>query len=265
MASPSLIRRVEEAFFGAWPALAHGFDDGWVLRFADGYTKRSNSVTPTYAALDGDADVEAKIDRAEAWYRARSLPPVFRSTPLADPSDLDERLAARGYTVWSPCRALYLSSLTAETLPPFPESVSLRVDTNPREGWLEASQALMPLISSHEATLGRMLDAIVPEARFGAIYEDGQPLGVAFVVVQGTLMTTFHVLTAPKARRRGLMRALLARLVDWAMDEGATAGALFVGVNNVAAGTLYEKLGYEELYRYHYRVAPEVLGGSVVC
>lgn len=252
MASLALIRRLEEAFFGAWPALAQIFDDGWVLRFADGYTKRANSINPTYPALD---DAEVKIDRAEGWYRTRNLPPVFRVTPLADPNDLDQRLAARGYQATNAARALYLPSLTAET-PSLPASVTLRLDAGPHDGWLEASLAMTPLDPSRAATLRRMLDGIVPVARFGWLSENGQPLAAAFVVVQGPLMSTYHAVTVPAARRRGLMRALLGRLTAWAMEEGATAGGLFVVANNEAAGALYQRLGYEELYRYHYRVAP---------
>src|SRR5690242_2761336 len=88
-ASLELIRTIEEASFGAWPALSQVYDDGWILRFADGHTKRANSVNPTYPSL---GDVEAKIGRAEGWFRARGLPPVFRVTPLAEPADLDRRL-----------------------------------------------------------------------------------------------------------------------------------------------------------------------------
>lgn len=52
------------------------------------------------------------------------------------------------------------------------------------------------------------------------------------------------------------MRALLDRLTSWAMTEGATSGGLFLVGGNAAAGALYEGLGYRELYRYHYRIAP---------
>ncbi|KAK1765244.1 GNAT family N-acetyltransferase [Phialemonium atrogriseum] len=233
MASLALIRRLEEAFFGAWPALAQVFDDGWVLQFADGYTKRANSINPTYPALD---DAEVKIDRAEGC-------------------DLNQRLEARGYQATNVARALYLSALTAEA-PSLPASVTLRLDASPHDGWLEASLAMTPLDPSRAATLRRMLDGIVPVACFGWLSENGQPLAAAFAVVQGPLMSTYHAVTVPAARRRGLMRALLGRLIAWAMEEGATAGGLFVVANNEAAGALYQRLGYEELYRYHYRVAP---------
>lgn len=253
MTDRSLIRTIEEAAFGAWPALAQVLDDGWILRFADGHTKRANSVNPTYPST---GDVETKITRAEGWFRARGLPPIFRVTPLAEPADLDARLAARGYEAFETSRALHNPELGAIAPAELPAGVSLRVDARPDQGWLDAYLALTPLDARKVAALKRMLDLIVPTACFGWLHEAGQPLAAAFVVVQGGLMGTYDVVTAPEARRRGLMRALLSRLTVSAGAAGATSGAIFVVATNAPAGALYEGLGYRELYRYHYRMAP---------
>ena len=44
-----LIRYLEELSLNALPSLENIFLDGWVVRFANGYTKRANSVNPLYA------------------------------------------------------------------------------------------------------------------------------------------------------------------------------------------------------------------------
>jgi N-acetylglutamate synthase len=254
MIDRTLIRTIEEAAFGAWPALAQVFDDGWVLRFADGHTKRANSVNATYPSF---GEVEAKIDRAEAWFGGRGLPTIFRVTPLAEPADLDARLAVRGYEAFETSRALYNPDLGAIVPAGLPDGVTLRLDASPSEGWLEAYLALSPLDAVKTAVLKRMLDLIVPSACFGWLHEDGRPLAAAITVVQGGLMGTYDVVTAPAARRRGLMRSLLGHLTAWARREaGAVAGEIFVVATNAPAGALYEGLGYRELYRYHYRMAP---------
>lgn len=255
MADHHLIRTIEEASFGAWPALAQVLDDGWVLRFADGHTKRANSVNGVYP---GYGDVEAKIIRAEGWFRAQGLPTIFRVTPLAEPADLADRLAARGYAPFETTRALHNPDLRATAQAGLEPGIALRLDPVPGQGWLEAYLALAPLDQRKTAALARMLDLIVPRACFGWLHEDGRPLAAAFVVVQGGLMGTYDVVTAPAARRRGLMRTLLGHLTQWAVAEaGARSGAIFVVATNTPAAALYERLGYRELYRYHYRIKAE--------
>jgi ribosomal protein S18 acetylase RimI-like enzyme len=49
---------------------------------------------------------------------------------------------------------------------------------------------------------------------------------------------------APAARRAGVGRALVAALVDWAADSGASAVELWVTRGNDAAQRLYEGTGF---------------------
>mgnify|MGYP006969452270 CR=1 FL=1 len=71
-ASPVSARAIERATIRTWPAAVTCEHDGWSYLAAGGVTGRVNAVWP----LDWKgADVEAAIDRAEAWYEARNLPP----------------------------------------------------------------------------------------------------------------------------------------------------------------------------------------------
>ena len=53
-----MIRHIEELALNAWPALQTLLLDGWVVRFANGYTRRANSVNPLYAS---EQDIDAKL------------------------------------------------------------------------------------------------------------------------------------------------------------------------------------------------------------
>ena len=86
------VRALEERAFNAWPALETISIQGWLLRFAGGYTKRANSVN----ALAPAVPVAGVLPIAETLYAARGLPLVFRLSPLAGP-DADAALTALGF------------------------------------------------------------------------------------------------------------------------------------------------------------------------
>jgi len=73
------IQTLEELSLNALPPLQQILDDGWVLRFADGYTKRANSVTPLYLGAIEES-LTAKIERCERIYQNFDLPPIFHLT-----------------------------------------------------------------------------------------------------------------------------------------------------------------------------------------
>ena len=72
-----MITIFEELSMNAWPALQTKLYDGWVMRFAEGYTKRANSINPIYGSsisLTKKLDYCEKGCRriAEPWIRMQS-------------------------------------------------------------------------------------------------------------------------------------------------------------------------------------------------
>ena len=53
------IRQIEELSLNAHPGIKTELYDGWILRFANGYTNRANSVNMLYG---GSINLEEKID-----------------------------------------------------------------------------------------------------------------------------------------------------------------------------------------------------------
>ena len=72
------IRLWEEITLNAWPALQTVLMDGWVVRFANGYTKRANSVNPLYPSTQ---PLKRKIEACERLYFA--IPSWIRSARVS--------------------------------------------------------------------------------------------------------------------------------------------------------------------------------------
>ena len=78
----------------AWPAAQTLLYDGWVLRFASGYTRRANSIYPLYPS---GLELDEKIRACEMLYRSQRLPVIFKMTAESQPGGLDDHLAGLGY------------------------------------------------------------------------------------------------------------------------------------------------------------------------
>ncbi|MCF7643767.1 hypothetical protein, partial [Acinetobacter johnsonii] len=76
----------------AWPALKEVLYDGWLIRLANGATRRTNSVN---VIGPGRRPLKEKIAYAEAIYRDNGRPSYFRLLSNAEP-ELEQILDSRG-------------------------------------------------------------------------------------------------------------------------------------------------------------------------
>lgn len=229
----------------SWPALSVAFDGDWVIRLADGYTKRSNSVT---CLGDDDVDLERRIDRVQAIYDARGLPATFRLSPLA-PSSLDAALDERGWRRFDETIVMTCDLAVLEV----PSADDVEIATAPDRAWLESCDRIGGATAPHFGTLKELLNRLIPHAGYGRIGATGRIDALALVVVDAELAGLFEVLTIPEKRRQGLARRLVLQLFAWSRTKGATTGWLAVVADNQPAVRLYQSLGFREVYRYHYR------------
>ena len=251
MTNTNLIRRIEEASFNAWPALNVLLYDGWLLRFANGYTKRANSVNGLY---QGSQKTEAKIDYCEAVYKQQQLRPIFRLTPLITPGDLDHHLQARDY------KQIDHTSVQLLDLNEIEASHSGRAvilpDRGGIESWLRSFHELNPQ-RMDAATHARMLHNIVGTRCLMVLIVNGGVVACGLAVADGDYFGLFDIITAVEHRRKGYGMELTASLLAWGLAMNSRYAYLQVMTNNAPANYLYQRLGFQEIYRYWYRVAPD--------
>jgi GNAT superfamily N-acetyltransferase len=243
MPSATDVARLEEIGYDVWRAPVVEELGGWRLRFANGLTGRANSVWT--AVDDGALPLDEKIERAEAFYRARDAPPRFQLTAASVPADLEQRLDERGYEQPDAAVSVEVAALD-DAAPAAAVELAEELDDAWLELWagsrefddLETARAL--LIGSP----GRTAFARVGDVAIGR--------GAA---VDGWLGVTSMV-TVPAARRRGHAAAILRTLTAWARMHGCTHALLQVDSTNAPARALYRRAGFVPSHEYRYIVAP---------
>lgn len=230
----------------AWPALQQILLDGWILRFSNGYTKRANSVNPFFIS---SVDVHKKIKTCEGFYEEKGLPPIFRITPFSTPPDLDHVLASRHYGKSDLTLVLYLD---LERWKPSPASGQLREES--LDGWMSVFCQLSGYSPDEQQTHRRILQAIPARRYLASFVVSGQAVSCGMGVLEGDFLGLFDIVTASQHRNQGYGTALVSSVLRWAQERGARHAYLQVTSHNVPAQQLYAKLGFQEAYRYWYRV-----------
>ena len=245
-----MITHLEELAVNAWPALQTLHYDGWVLRFADGYTKRANAVHPFYPGIEA---VEAKVDFCENIYRERGLNVVFKMNPGSIPANLDHILSERGYTHDSLTSVQTLALVEEGEKAP---SIRATMESDVSEAWLKDCCQMNQINDHNKGILQRMLSSIVPAKCFASVYHNDTVVACGLGVCQGGSVGLFDLVVRPDYRGQGFGTQLVSSLLGWGRQGKARRAYLQVMLNNDPALQLYRKFGFSEQYRYWYRIKP---------
>ncbi|HKP17272.1 MAG TPA: GNAT family N-acetyltransferase [Gaiellaceae bacterium] len=240
MPSAADVLALEAVAYELWLAQEVEELDGWRLRFAHGFTGRANSVWPN---ADGRLELAGKIERVEAWYRERGVPPMFQLTAAARPGGLDAALAARGYVLRGEPVSVQTAPLRGIAARATGDAeVSETLDDTWVELWTGSRGFDRVDVARALLQAGRSAFARVREVAVGRGVAVDRWLGI-------TSMTTL-----PEARRCGHGRAILGALARWGRAQGCTRALLQVEHGNVPAERLYASAGFVASHDYHYRL-----------
>lgn len=242
----AIVRRYEAAGFRAWPAAAVHYDGTWVVRLTAGHpAKRLNSVNP----LDpGDIQhIAERIGRASRRFDAYGRPLTFRISPLSGP-DLSKYLDSEGWSIFAESLVMRLP-LADATLDDAMDQIPLKDISRFIGAALKVSGSDVSL----RPGLSEIIGAIQPEAGLFALEAGSEPLATLICVHDGDLAGLFEIATDRSVRNQGHGRHLIRSALKWARLRGAREAWLQVEADNAPALALYRSLGFDEVYRYHYR------------
>ena len=231
----------------AWPALQTIHFDGWIIRFADGVTKRSNSVNPLYAS---NLDIYRKIDYCERLYRSKKLPACFKINGNTEPPDLDSILEKFGYT--------HEFDISVQLINTTKFSISIDSNVNINEflddPWLDNYIRMNDMDLSIKPVFKRIIDQIIYPKCLLTIKLNGSIVGCGLGVAEDKHIGLFDITVDKQYRNQGLGKILVENILRWGKNKGAEIGYLQVLIDNAPAIRLYEKIGFKEEYKYWYRI-----------
>ncbi|NOK62726.1 MAG: GNAT family N-acetyltransferase [Chloroflexi bacterium AL-W] len=252
MPVPCIIDQLEAAAFNAWPAFQQILVDGWLVRFANGYTKRANSVNRLYPSVSPNDEL---IAWCEQLFQAQGLPPVFRIVGRPETQLLDTLLDQRGYRLLDRSVVMSCKESALNLLPTSQEELTrLSLDT-----WFPLFCRLSHSPEHTQSTHQRILEQIMPPCLFAAIFDDGQPVACGMCVLDRTLCGFFDIITHADHRGRGYGTRLMGAMAEWSRGHGAQIFYLQVAEQNMPARRLYHKLGFRDTYHYWYRIKPDAM------
>jgi len=230
------------------PPIELGWIGGWLLRAADGFTGRANSMLPFG---DPRVPLAEAVDRMEAWYSSRGLPPLVTIY-----GDLDDDLSSgpvcrtlldRGYRLDQPTRVMTAPVTRNRAWPHLPPGYHLDQIDRLTEDVLAVSE---DRVTEFGVTAKRVLEGPAVQT-FLCVYDDAGPVAVVRVPVHNGWAGLFGLHVIPAHRGRGLGRQLTGAALAYASASGAYAMYLQVTEDN-AARRLYESVGFADHHTYCY-------------
>lgn len=231
----------------SWPARRAQMVDGWLLRFSDGYSSRSNSVSPLdYRGIS----LERGVAQVEAAYRHERLAPQFQISPASEPQGLELFLLKRGYIAKPPTAFMIAEARGMADAGP------VRVLGSADADFVRLTRESSHSLADGDERLTTLARIELPKAFF-TVHDRDTAVACGASVATGDWASVYVMRTTPAHRDRGHGKSVLGAIAAWALAQGASNLYLQVDEANAPARRLYARAGFRDGYRYLHYHLPE--------
>ena len=242
---------LDELMANAWPPALDERHDGWRFRWADGVTRRANSVL---AVGGGDRLVEL-VGLAEGFYRSRGAAVLFQVSIASAAPSLGDHLTERGYR--SAARTLVAQAATRDVVGRTERATnwSIEVTDHPTDAWFDAYWAVESTRGRSPGDAAICRDVLLAPRHptvFVAVREGSDVIAVGQIVTEEGWAGMQCMATHPGHRRRGAASAVLHQLALEALDREVEQMYLAVMADNQAALALYHRANFNVTHDYSY-------------
>lgn len=243
--------------FNSHRCLEEDWYDGWLLRFAKGYTKRANSVN---VVGEAGLPIPEKIKYCEEKYKEQGLTTVFKIAPMA--VELDGILEERGYYLVDKTNVMTVDlTKDAAKRNECKSSVSfgkgevfVTIEEKFTEAWQYYYFTFNKVSPSFVPTAKKIQAKITNPILCATVYLDKKAVACGLGVMEQGYVGLLDIVVKEEYRGCGFGKVLCQSLLNKAKETGMTKGWLSVVDANTPAKKLYESLGFVNVYSYWYRV-----------
>ncbi len=256
----SKIALLETLSYNALPALETMIYDGWILRFANGFTKRSNSINPLYSGI---LPLTSKHKYCVQEFHNQNLPVIYKLTSQTASEDINEFLENLDYELVD-LTSVQLLNLTNTSTTPNPNKIfsqveQITINNEPTSQWLANFLNLNPnfnFTDFQRKTMKQILQKILPRRWYNSWFEKNKCVACGLGVLQDGYYGIFDILVHLDYRRQGFASRLIQQMIEHAQSQKAHTAYLQVVKANLPAIQLYQQFGFKEEYEYWYRKEP---------
>ena len=246
MAQRPSVLQFEHVFLHSKPAQEVIKDGGWLWQYSGGPSKRANSAQSMDLADDDNA--KERLETYAEWANDHNIIPTFRVTPLTGV----RIIGALNKLNWPMIEEVAVmampvgASFTPKNDFKFFEPTDLE--------WLDVQFSLNELDADDAEAVKSMLTRLTVRSTGILVYDEtGVAVAIAQASVDEGIGIYLNVVVRKGLRGQGYGRSIMQAALNWSKEVGAHWAAVQVLADNIAAINLYRSLGFEEIYRYHYR------------
>ena len=244
------IKTIEDLSLNAWPSHQMQIYDSWILRFSYFYTHRTNSVEQLGPST---IPIPEKVAYCESIYRDWGSPCIFKINPLLPP-DFDELLNKKQYEIEHVTDVMTMDIPVSKKEQCSPD-VILEEDISLK--WIYSLFDLKEMKNEiHKQIVPYMYRAIPKRTIAAHIEKEGRYIATGLGILDRDYIGIYAIHVDPAYRRRHYAEGICRSILSQAQKQGAKKAYLQVVAGNTGAKRLYQKLGFEQLYTYWFRVSP---------
>ena len=223
-----------------WPATEYLENSGWLMRAADGVTKRANSVLPLVASLEAGplTDFAEKITAAKKFYQERNLPTIFQ-VALPTWQVLSEKLRSIGAVETIRGNTMVTDLTSSKQIVPAGFEIVQSDQFNDQWLGVNPTPGIEKILSGCAAT-------------YLTIVKNGQAIATCRIALAKGWSSITRVHVHADFRGQGLGKAITAAALEASFEQGATKALLQVEASNAIAIGIYESLGFNFHHEYSY-------------